>query len=160
MAWILLRSSHTTFVKETQDFAVSLVTTEGEIFAYPYGAGATPIMGVPMHAGTKAVTDWAPGDVLMTNDPYSTGGMVMHLNDIYLFQPIFADGASAVLRLVLHPLHRCRRLCAGQHRHAEQRGVPGGLAVAPDAAVSGRRAEYRTVEHLRRQLPHSGAELG
>jgi N-methylhydantoinase B len=34
-----------------------------------------------------------PGDVLMTNDPYSTGGMVMHLNDIYLFQPIFADGA-------------------------------------------------------------------
>ena len=26
MAWIVLRSSHTTFVKETQDFAVSLVT--------------------------------------------------------------------------------------------------------------------------------------
>jgi N-methylhydantoinase B len=92
MAWILLRSSHTTFVKETQDFAVALVTPEGETFAYPYGAGATPIMGVPMHAGTKAVTDWAPGDVLMTNDPYSTGGMVMHLNDIFLFQPIFADG--------------------------------------------------------------------
>jgi N-methylhydantoinase B len=92
MAWILLRSSHTTFVKETQDFAVALVTPEGETFAYPYGAGATPIMGVPMHAGTKAVSDWAPGDVLMTNDPYSTGGMVMHLNDIYLFQPIFADG--------------------------------------------------------------------
>jgi N-methylhydantoinase B len=92
MAWILLRSSHTTFVKETQDFGVALVTPEGETFAYPYGAGATPILGVPMHAGTKAVTDWAPGDVLMTNDPYSTGGMVMHLNDIYLFQPIFADG--------------------------------------------------------------------
>ena len=35
MAWIVLRSSHTTFVKETQDFAVSLVTNEGEIFAYP-----------------------------------------------------------------------------------------------------------------------------
>jgi N-methylhydantoinase B len=93
MAWILLRSSHTTFVKETQDFAVALVTPEGETFAYPYGAGATPIMGVPMHAGTKAVSDWTAGDVLMTNDPYSTGGMVMHLNDIYLFQPIFADGA-------------------------------------------------------------------
>jgi len=91
MAWILLRSSHTTFVKETQDFAVALVSREGETFAYPYGAGATPIMGVPMHAGTKAVSDWAPGDVLITNDPYSTGGMVMHLNDIYLFQPIFAD---------------------------------------------------------------------
>ena len=93
MAWILLRSSHTTFVKETQDFAVSLVTPEGEVFAYPYGSGATPIMGVPMHAGTQAVADWAPGDVLITNDPYTTGGMVMHLNDIYLFRPIFVDGA-------------------------------------------------------------------
>jgi N-methylhydantoinase B len=28
----------------------------------------------------------------MTNDPYTTGGMVMHLNDIYLFKPIFVDG--------------------------------------------------------------------
>ena len=92
MAWILLRSSHTTFVKETQDFAVSLVTPEGEIFAYPYGTGATPILGVPMHAGTQAINDWEPGDVLFTNDPYSTGGMVMHLNDIYLFRPIFVDG--------------------------------------------------------------------
>jgi N-methylhydantoinase B len=92
MAWIVLRSSHTTFVKETQDFAVSLVTNEGEIFAYPYGSGATPIMGVPMHAGTKAFDDWQPGDIMMTNDPYSTGGMVMHLNDIYLFKPLFVDG--------------------------------------------------------------------
>ncbi len=92
MAWIVLRSSHTTFVKETQDFAVSLVTPEGEIFAYPYGSGATPIMGVPMHAGTRAFEDWAPDDVMMTNDPYSTGGMVMHLNDIYLFKPLFVDG--------------------------------------------------------------------
>jgi N-methylhydantoinase B len=92
MAWILLRSSHTTFVKETQDFAVALVTPDGETFAYPYGSGATPIMGVPMHAGTRAFTDWEPGDVLLTNDPYTTGGMVMHLNDIYLFRPIFVDG--------------------------------------------------------------------
>jgi N-methylhydantoinase B len=92
MAWIVLRSSHTTFVKETQDFAVSLVTREGEIFAYPYGSGATPIMGVPMHAGTRAFADWRPGDIMMTNDPYTTGGMVMHLNDIYLFRPVFADG--------------------------------------------------------------------
>jgi N-methylhydantoinase B len=92
MAWIVLRSSHTTFVKETQDFAVSLVTNEGEIFAYPYGSGATPIMGVPMHAGTQAFDDWQPGDVMMTNDPYTTGGMVMHLNDIYLFRPLFVEG--------------------------------------------------------------------
>src|SRR5215211_2956641 len=58
MAWVVLRSSHTTFVKETQDFGVALVTPEGEQFAYPY----------------------------------STRGMVMHLNDIYVFRPVFVEG--------------------------------------------------------------------
>jgi N-methylhydantoinase B len=91
MAWIVLRSSHTTFVKETQDFGVALVTPEGEMFAYPYGSGATPLMGVQMHAATRACS-WEPGDVLITNDPYATGGMVMHLNDIYLFRPVFVEG--------------------------------------------------------------------
>jgi N-methylhydantoinase B len=92
MAWIVLRSSHTTFVKETQDFGVALVSREGEMFAYPYGSGATPLMGVAMHAGTQATPVWEPGDILITNDPYSTGGMVMHLNDIYIFKPIFVGG--------------------------------------------------------------------
>lgn len=92
MGWVVLRSSHTTFVKETQDFAVALVSLEGETIAYPYDIGATPIMGVPMHAATRAFDDWQPGDVMITNDPYTTGGMVMHLNDLYLFRPIFVDG--------------------------------------------------------------------
>jgi N-methylhydantoinase B len=92
MAWIVLRSSHTTFVKETQDFAVALVTNDGETFAAPYGSGATTMIGMPMHAGTKTFSVWEEGDVLLTNDPYSSGGMVMHLNDIYVFRPVFADG--------------------------------------------------------------------
>jgi N-methylhydantoinase B len=92
MAWVVLRSSHTTFVKETQDFAVALVTEAGETFASPYGSGATTMIGMPMQAGTRAFTKWVPGDVLITNDPYSSGGMVMHLNDLYVFRPIFAEG--------------------------------------------------------------------
>jgi N-methylhydantoinase B len=92
MAWVVLRSSHTTFVKETQDFAVALVTVEGETFASPYGSGATTMIGMPMHAGTRAFEHWEPDDVLITNDPYSSGGMVMHLNDLYVFRPVFAEG--------------------------------------------------------------------
>src|SRR5215217_437416 len=68
MAWVVLRSSHTTFVKETQDFGVALVTPEGEMFAYPYGSGATPLMGVAMDSVTKAI-DWQEDDVVITNDP-------------------------------------------------------------------------------------------
>src|SRR3954447_2699662 len=91
MAWVVLRSSHTTFVKETQDFGVALVTPEGEMFAYPYGSGASVLMGVAMDSVTRTI-DWQEGDVVITNDPYSTRGMVMHLNDIYVFRPIFVDG--------------------------------------------------------------------
>ena len=159
MAWVVLRSSHTTFVKETQDFGVALVTPEGEQFAYPYGSGATPLMGVAMDSVTQAM-DWEEGDVVITNDPYATRGTVMHLNDIYVYRPVFVDGQAVVLRLGLYPLHRCRRLCARQHRHAEQRGVPGGAAAAAGEAVPARRAERRCLEHLRRQLPHPVPELG
>ena len=91
MAWVVLRSSHTTFVKETQDFGVALVTPEGEQFAYPYGSGATPLMGVAMDSVTQAM-DWEEGDVVITNDPYATRGTVMHLNDIYVYRPVFVDG--------------------------------------------------------------------
>jgi N-methylhydantoinase B/oxoprolinase/acetone carboxylase alpha subunit len=40
-------------------------------------------MGVQMQAAIHTFA-WESGDVVITNDPYSTGGIVMHLNDIYL----------------------------------------------------------------------------
>lgn len=92
MAWVLLRSSHTTFVKETQDFSTGLLTPEGEMFAAPHAMGATPLVGIPMAAGTTAFDDWFEGDVAIASDPYLTGGMVMHLNDLYVFRPVFSDG--------------------------------------------------------------------
>lgn len=92
MAGVVLRSSHTTFVKETQDFSTGLVTPEGEMFATPTTSGATSNACTSMRAGTEAFDDWAPGDVLISNDPYTTGGMVMHLNDVFLFKPLFVEG--------------------------------------------------------------------
>jgi N-methylhydantoinase B len=89
MAGIVLRAAHTTFIKETQDYAAALVTAEGEVFAYPHSTGVTALLGIPMGPGTTAFDDWAPGDVMITNDPYLTQGMVMHLPDFYLFKPIF-----------------------------------------------------------------------
>ena len=91
MAWIVVRSAHTTFIKETQDFAACLVTLAGETFAFPYAFCATSQIGMPMSKVLEGV-EWRPGDILATNDPYTTGGFVMHLNDFYLIRPIFAAG--------------------------------------------------------------------
>ena len=160
MAWIVLRSSHTTFVKETQDFAVSLVTNEGEIFAYPYGSGATPIMGVPMHAGTRAFDDWQPGDVMMTNDPYTTGGMVMHLNDIYLFKPMFVEGRLLCFAWTFIHCTDVGGYAPGSIDMRNNEVFQEGLRLRPVRLYAQWRAEPGAVEHLRRQLPHPGAELG
>ena len=90
MGWIIQRSAHTTFVKETLDFGTALVTPEGEQFAVVDATGVTALVGVPMAPGIAAFTDWTPGDVAITNDPYTTAGMVTHLNDVYFLKPIFA----------------------------------------------------------------------
>ena len=38
-------------------------------------------------------SDLAPGDVILTNDPYASGGVSTHLPDLHLFQPYFHEGA-------------------------------------------------------------------
>ena len=92
MGWIIQRSAHTTFVKETLDFGAALVTPQGEQFAVVDATGVTAMVGVPMAPGIDAFADWAPGDVAITNDPYATAGMVTHLNDIYFLKPLFSQG--------------------------------------------------------------------
>ena len=92
MGWIIQRSAHTTFVKETMDFGTALVTPEGEQFAVNDSTGVNALVGTPMAPGIEAFTDWAPGDVAITNDPYTTAGMVTHLNDIFFLKPLFIDG--------------------------------------------------------------------
>ena len=56
MAWIVLRSSHTTFVKETQDFATALVTPKGEIFAAPKRYGVLIMLATPMDGARARVS--------------------------------------------------------------------------------------------------------
>ena len=92
MGWIIQRSAHTTFVKETMDFGTALVTPEGEQFAVNDSTGVNALIGTPMAPGIAAFTDWAPGDVAITNDPYTTDGMVTHLNDVFFLKPLFVDG--------------------------------------------------------------------
>lgn len=91
MASLTLRSAYTTFVKETQDFGTGLVTTLGEMVAFPSQLGAKTLMGAPLQAGVDSRHEWEEGDILIANDPYSTRGMVTHLNDIYVFKPIVVD---------------------------------------------------------------------
>ncbi|HLJ58993.1 MAG TPA: hydantoinase B/oxoprolinase family protein [bacterium] len=91
-ASVIFRTGYTVFVKETQDFGAVLFTPEGEVFAMPLKVAVALGVGMPCRAVVEAIENWQEGDVVVTNDPYSTKGMVTHLADIYLVKPIFAGG--------------------------------------------------------------------
>lgn len=93
MAQTLFRTAHTVFIKETQDYGTVLVSPEGEVFAASRRYGVLMMVGMPMDVAIAAMgDDVREGDVFITNDPYSTGGMCTHLNDVYLWKPLFHDG--------------------------------------------------------------------
>lgn len=92
-ATVAYRTAHTTFVKQTQDFQVALARREGEFFAFPTMLGGTSSICQTIGYLTEPfMDDLHPGDVLISNDPYRTRGLVTHTMDIHLVRPIFYKG--------------------------------------------------------------------
>ena len=92
MCLTLLRTSRSVFVNEAADFAIALADTEGEVFGWAHENKTTSVH--PPCAGTiEAVGALEPGDVIVTNDPYSSRGLSTHLPDLHLIQPYFHQGS-------------------------------------------------------------------
>jgi N-methylhydantoinase B len=92
MAYAVERTAHTTFVKETADFTCGLLNPSGEFFAYPVELGVASMAGINYARTLEAVGALAPGDVIITNDPYGSAAAATHLPDLHLVRPIFWDG--------------------------------------------------------------------
>lgn len=88
MAYTLYRTAHSTFVKETEDFTTGLTTADGETFATPTELGATWFVGLNYGRAIKMIDDYNPGDICITNDPYS-GFVCTHPPDMHIWKPIF-----------------------------------------------------------------------
>jgi N-methylhydantoinase B len=87
------RTAHTTFVKLVQDYQCALATAEGDMFAYPILSGVNVFIGAPLKPTLDALgrENLKPGDIIITNDPFGTDGLVTHMMDITLLYPIFRD---------------------------------------------------------------------
>jgi N-methylhydantoinase B len=92
MGHIIERTSMTTFVKESADFATALAAPSGQFFVYPQSVGVTIFMGLSLQQAIANCEPLEPGDIVITNDPYSTDGLATHLPDVHVFKPIFVDG--------------------------------------------------------------------
>jgi N-methylhydantoinase B len=91
MAYTLMRTAHSTFVKETEDFSCGLLTPEGLTFASPKTLGATWYIGLDYGPVIRMIPAYEEGDVCLTNDAYS-GAVATHTPDIHIWAPVFVDG--------------------------------------------------------------------
>ena len=91
MAYTLVRTAHSTFVKETEDFSCAITTPDGLTFASPKTLGATWYVGLDYGPVIGMIDHYEPGDIGMTNDAYS-GFVATHTPDIVLWKPVFYEG--------------------------------------------------------------------
>lgn len=91
MAITVVKTAHTTFVRETQDFATALATTSGSFFAYPRTLGASTLLGLPFADCIEAIEDYEEGDVILTNDPFLSKAGCTHVPDLTVWAPVFVD---------------------------------------------------------------------
>jgi N-methylhydantoinase B len=90
MGWTLMRTAHSTFVKETEDFSCQVLTPAGLTVASPRTFGATWYTGLD-YSGVIPLFDYREGDICLTSDPYA-GFVATHTPDVHIWKPVFHDG--------------------------------------------------------------------
>ena len=92
MATTIIRTAHSTVVRDGMDFSSALCDAQGETIAQavsvPFHLGSIPtaLQALLGHYGDRV----RPGDVFIMNDPFDGG---MHLQDIFVVKPVHLDGA-------------------------------------------------------------------
>ncbi len=94
------RTASSVAIYDAKDFSCGLFAPDSQVVAQSedIGSHVVPLPWSVRSAMEKFGNDLAPGDVILSNDPY-TGGT--HLNDVTVIYPVFQDG-----RLVFFPAVR------------------------------------------------------
>lgn len=87
----LKRASRSVYVKEAADFGTGLADRAGHIFAMP-SLTSVGSLDADCSAAIAATEPLEPGDVILTNDPYRSGGLATHLPDLQIIKPFFHEG--------------------------------------------------------------------
>jgi N-methylhydantoinase B len=100
MAYTVIRTARSEIIKDVMDYSAALCDGQGRMVAQAktiaQHLGAVPDAMASVRAQFDG--DLAPGDVVIMNDPYEGG---MHLPDVFMFMPIFLDGALQAFAVVI-----------------------------------------------------------
>lgn len=92
------RTSYSTIIREVHDYSCVLFDAQGRLIAQAEGI---PIFNGSMNFVIDAVlarfpvSGMKPGDIFISNDPYTGGGT--HKNDINIVMPIFWEGEAMMM---------------------------------------------------------------
>lgn len=134
MLVMIVRTARSANVRNSMDFSAAILDADGALVAQG--------LAVPVHLGAmqpalKGSMDYfgadvAPGDILASNDPYSG---CSHLNDIFMFRPVFADGRLlAWIGLILHHTDLGGRVAGGNATDSNEI-FEEGLRIPPSKIV-------------------------
>ncbi len=113
MALTVIRTSHSSIVRDIMDFSTALCDANGEMLAQgltlPLHLGSIPDAMASVLATYRG--DLGPGDVVVMNDPYAGG---MHLPDLFMFRPVVLGGKRlGFAAVVVHHLDIGGRVAGG-----------------------------------------------
>jgi N-methylhydantoinase B len=97
---LIERVSYAPTITEGHDYSVSILTVDGRLISHGQRDQA-PHMGTfesSVQNLVREVTEFAPGDAFIYNDPY-TGGT--HQNDVKIIRPIFHGGELFAFAIAL-----------------------------------------------------------
>ncbi len=122
MGVTLGRTAYSPNIKERRDFSCAAFLASGEMIAQaahiPVHLGAMP---ASVRTALEAFASWAPGDLVVLNDPYLGG---THLPDITMISPVFCD--------------RLAFFVASRAHHADVGGMsPGSMPLASEIYQEG-----------------------
>ena len=91
MVLTIYRTAYSGVLKNIMDYSAALCDAQGRLVAQGLSLpGHLCSIPVALQAALRHYgDDIAEGDILINNDPYDGG---MHLPDIFIFKPLFADG--------------------------------------------------------------------
>ena len=100
MAYAVIRTARSEIIRDVMDYSAALCDAEGRMVAQAktiaQHLGAVP--DAMQSVMREFAGDLHPGDVVAMNDPYEGG---MHIPDVFLFLPIFVDGALEAFAVVI-----------------------------------------------------------
>ena len=122
MGVTLGRTAYSPNIKERRDFSCAVFLDGGEMIAQaahiPVHLGAMP---ASVRAALEMFEAWAPGDLVVLNDPYLGG---THLPDITMVSPVFCDELAFFV--------------ASRAHHADVGGMsPGSMPLASEIYQEG-----------------------